>query len=152
MVIHPRYIFGVIEPSAYETYKAKNQVRARLSYKAMSEMMISNSLVRIKDAPPYTKDLEASVLMNSMARTIYDPKTGSYVYSQKHLTTKPSLDIANASAVSEIVAHQAVSGVGVDQGMRLLLNDLRRRCIKLYFRIDLCCPFLKSHLRRSQLH
>lgn len=116
MVVHPRYVFGVIEPSAYEAYKTKNQVRARLSYKAMSEMMISNSLVRIKDAPPYTKDLEASVLMNSMARTIYDPKTGSYAYSGKHLNTKPSLDISNVSAVSEIVANQAVSGVGVDQG------------------------------------
>ena len=131
--MHPRYLFGALEPSCYEQYKPKNRSRSLQSCKAMSEMMISNSLVRIKDAPPYTKDLEASVLMNSMARTIYDPKTGSYVYSQKHLSTKPSLDIANASAVSEIVAYQAVSGVGVDQGMWLLLNDLRRRCIKLYF-------------------
>lgn len=116
MVVHPRYVFGAIEPSAYEAYKAKNQVRARLSYKAMSEMMISNSLVKIKDAPPYTKDLEASVLMNSLARTIYDPKTGSYIFSAKHLNNKPSFDVSNVPAVSQIVAHQGVTGVGVDQG------------------------------------
>lgn len=149
MVIHPRYVFGAIEPSAYEAYKAKNQVRARLSYKAMSEMMISNSLVRFKDAPPYTKDLEASVLMNSMARTIYDSKTGSYAYSGKHLTTKPSLDISNASAVSEIVANQAVSGVGVDQGTILPHLSFDTIVLNFAFRIDFCCSFLKSYLPRS---
>lgn len=117
MVLHPRYVFAAIEPSVYSTYKAKNQVRARLSYKAMSEMMINNSLVKVKDGPPYSKELEAPVLMNSLARTVYDPKTGSYAYSAKHLNTKPTFDISNAPALTEIAAHQATAGVGVDQGM-----------------------------------
>ncbi|CAL1716945.1 unnamed protein product [Somion occarium] len=115
MVLHPRYVFAAIEPSVYSTYKAKNQVRARLSYKAMSEMMINNSLVKVKDGPPYSKELEAPVLMNSLARTVYDPKTGSYAYSAKHLNTKPTFDISNAPALTEIAAHQATAGVGVDQ-------------------------------------
>lgn len=116
MILHPRYVFGAIEPAAYEAYKVKNRVRSRLSYKAMSEMMISNSLVKVKDAPPYTKDLEGPVLLNSLARTTFDPKTGSYAFTSK-LSTKPSFDVANVPAISEIIANSSTTGVGVDQGL-----------------------------------
>lgn len=115
MVLHPRFVFGAIEPAAYEAYKVKNRVRSRLSYKAMSEMMINNSLVKVKEAPPYTKDLEGPVLLNSLARTVLDPKTGSYAYPSE-LATKPVLDAANVAAVSEILSNSSTSGIGVDQG------------------------------------
>ncbi|KAH9950013.1 fatty acid synthase [Amylocystis lapponica] len=114
MIVHPRYLFGAIEPSAYEKYKIKNVARARQTYKAMTEMMTHNSLVKVKDAPPYTKDLEAPVLMNSLARTTFDPKTGGYVYTAK-LPSKAILDTANAKAVSEILSDSSTAGVGVDQ-------------------------------------
>ena len=114
--MHPRYLFGAVEPSAYEAYKEKNRVRYRLSYKAMSEMMTNNSLVRVKDAPPYSKELEGPVLLNSLARASYDPKTGSYAFTKK-LAAKPNLDIANATAVARILSKESVNGVGVDQGM-----------------------------------
>src|SRR6202021_2904193 len=64
LVIHPRYLLGSLEPSAYEAYKSRNHIRALQSYKAMSEMMITNSLVKIKEAPPYSTDMEHRVLMN----------------------------------------------------------------------------------------
>ncbi|KAI0077780.1 fatty acid synthase [Panus rudis PR-1116 ss-1] len=115
MVLHPRFIFGAIDASTYETYKAKNRVRAQLSYKAMSEMMINNSLVKVKDSPPYSKDLEEPVLLNSLARTVYDPKTGTYTYSAKHLNTKPPADVKNVPAITEIISHEGTAGVGVDQ-------------------------------------
>ncbi|PCH42040.1 fatty acid synthase [Wolfiporia cocos MD-104 SS10] len=115
LVIHPRYLLGALEPSAYEAYKAKNLVRSRLAYKAMSEMMINSSLVRVKEAPPYSKELEPAVLLNPLARTSYDPKTGSYAYKPK-LTTQPAIDSANAKAVSQIMAGvEGTTGVGVDQ-------------------------------------
>lgn len=116
LVIHPRYLLAALEPSAYDAYKVKNHRRQRLSYKAMSEMMISNSLVRVKDAPPYIKDLEAPVLLNPLARATYNPKTGSYEYTAK-LATKPVDDVANVSAVTESLSTEATAGVGVDQGM-----------------------------------
>lgn len=116
MVLHPRYVFGAIDPSAYEAYKVKNRVRARLTYKAMSEMMINNSLVKVKDTPPYTKDLEGPVLLNSMARTTFDSKTGSYSFTSK-FATKPEFNVANVPAVSEIIAKSSTTGVGVDQGL-----------------------------------
>ena len=80
--------------------------------------MISNSLVRVKDGPPFTKDNEASVMLNPLARTSYDPKTGSYSFAK--LVTAPAIDTANVKAVAETLAHSnATAGVGVDQGTSL---------------------------------
>jgi fatty acid synthase subunit beta len=82
----------------------------------MSEMMITNSLVKIKDAPPYTSELEVPVLMNSMARATLDAKTGSYSFPQK-LVNEVTVDKANAKAVADIIAGTgSATGVGVDQG------------------------------------
>jgi fatty acid synthase subunit alpha len=82
----------------------------------MSEMMINNTLVRIKEAPPYTPELEVPVLLNSMARATFNPKTNAYAFASK-LDVKPKLDIANAKAMSQILAGDgSISGVGVDQG------------------------------------
>ena len=44
-------------------------------------MMITNSLARVKDAPPYSKELEGPVLLNSPARPTY--KTGSCTLTKK---------------------------------------------------------------------
>jgi fatty acid synthase subunit alpha len=116
LILHPRYLLGSLQPSAYESYKILNRTRARASYKVMSEMMITNSLVRIKEAPPYGPDMEAPVLLNSQARATLDPKTNSYGFTTK-LTTKANIDTGNVKAVSQIFANTSVSGVGVDQGM-----------------------------------
>ena len=121
VIVNPRYLLGALEPSAYESYKAKNLRRARLAYKAMSEMMISNSLVRVKDGPPFTKENEASVMLNPLARTSYDPKTGSYSFAK--LGTAPAIDASNVKAVAESLAQSsATAGVGVDQGTFFSVN------------------------------
>jgi len=115
VVVNARYLLGALEPSAYEKYKVKNLARARQTYKAMTEMMTTNSLVKVKDAPPYSKELEGPVLMNSLARTTWDPKTSSYAFTSK-LPSRMVLDTANAEAVSEILSEKGpTSGVGVDQ-------------------------------------
>lgn len=118
MVIHPRYLFGALEPSYYEAYKGRNRVRELQSYKAMSEMMINNSLVKIKDHPPYYGDMESKVLLNSLARAEYDSKTGEYTF--KKVNTTVQKDTANVKHLSTIVNSNiwsgSPSGVGVDQG------------------------------------
>lgn len=116
LILNPRYLLGALQPDVYESYKARNRVRALASYKAMSEMMISNSLVKIKDAPPYTPELEGPVLLNSMARASLNAKTGQYAFTSK-FETRPLVDIANVKAISEILADSnSAAGVGVDQG------------------------------------
>ncbi|KAF5382044.1 hypothetical protein D9615_004428 [Tricholomella constricta] len=122
LVLHPRYLFGALEPSYYEQYKARNHVRSRQSYKAMSDMMIKNSLVKIKEYPPYQiGDMEGKVLLNSLARATLDPKTGEYSF--KKLTTDVTLDTSNVKAITDMVEAGGIGeksagtfvGVGVDQ-------------------------------------
>lgn len=118
MVLHPRYLFGALEPTYYEGYKNRNRVRALQSYKAMSDMMIKNSLVKVKEHPPYIGEMEGKTLLNSMARTTFDPKTGEYSF--KKLANEVPLDLGNLKAVSDIAAAGGLGvdtpvGVGVDQ-------------------------------------
>ncbi|VDC07520.1 unnamed protein product [Peniophora sp. CBMAI 1063] len=81
MVVHPRYLFAAVQPAAYTAYKVRNVARYQKPYKAMSEMMITNSLVRIKDGTPYSAELIRSVLLNrSLARASFDKKSNSYTY------------------------------------------------------------------------
>ncbi|KAG6813968.1 hypothetical protein H0H92_005223, partial [Tricholoma furcatifolium] len=127
LVLHPRYLFGAIEPSYYEEYKKRNHVRSLQSYKAMSEMMIKNSLVKIKEHPPYLGDMEGKVLLNSLARATLDPKTGEYSFTKWNndvtldtSNVKALTDIVEAGGLSEQVAESFV-GVGVDQGQFIFL-------------------------------
>ncbi|EIW84299.1 fatty acid synthase [Coniophora puteana RWD-64-598 SS2] len=115
LIVHPRYLFGSLEPSVYESYRARNLARAQGAYKVMTEMMTSNSLVRIKEGPPYTPELEQAVLMNPMARASFDPKTRTYRYTAE-LNKQIPTDIANGKIVSEaFVSSGTPAGVGVDQ-------------------------------------
>lgn len=118
MVVHPRYLLGALEPTYYEEYKVRNQTRALQSYKAMSDMMINNNLVKIKEHPPYSPDMERPVLLNSLSRAEYDNKTGEYSF--KKLTKEAPLDKANIKTLSSVIASDIWSdspaGVGVDQG------------------------------------
>jgi fatty acid synthase subunit alpha len=123
MVIHPRYLFGALDPAYYDKYKQRNRVRALQSYKAMSDMMIKNSLVKIKEHPPYVGDMEGKVLLNSMARATFDPKTREYSFKGKLTSTAP-MDTSNVQTVSAILSMNvfngsSVVGVGVDQGVSI---------------------------------
>lgn len=114
LILHPRFLFGALEPSAYNEYKTANTARALSAYKVMSEMMITNSLVKIKDHPPFAPELEAPVLLNPLARVTCD-KTGELTFPPR-LTTAPTPDLANLSIVKEILKKTGdTAGVGVDQ-------------------------------------
>lgn len=135
IIVHPRHLFASLDPSAYECYKSRNQRRYQEAYKVMTEMMTSNSLVRIKDGPPYSPELEQSVLMNPMARATFNPKTRSYSYTAD-LDKAVPFDIANAKTVAEAFASTyPVAGVGVDQG------DFYRQCSALRSILMLYVPF-----------
>ena len=80
----------------------------------MSEMMITNSLVKIKDHPPFTPDLESPVLLNPLARVTRD-KAGELSFPPK-LTSAPTPDLANLSTIKETLKKTGdTAGVGVDQ-------------------------------------
>jgi fatty acid synthase subunit alpha, fungi type len=73
-------------------------------------------LVKIKESPPYSPELEGPVLLNSLARANLDLKTGSYSFSAK-LDRAVKMDMGNVEAVKGIIGQAGnVAGVGVDQG------------------------------------
>jgi fatty acid synthase subunit alpha, fungi type len=89
----------------------------------MSDMMTKNTLVKVKEHPPYLGDMEGKVLLNSMARATFDPKTGEYSFKGKLMTEVPA-DVSNVMTVSNTVAaggladpsSKSFSGIGVDEG------------------------------------
>ncbi|KAI9439787.1 fatty acid synthase [Lactarius indigo] len=115
LVVHPQYALAAAPPSLYQSYRVRHKERYLKSYKAMSEMMTTNALVKIKEAPPYTIELETPVLLNSLARASPDKKTGSYTFKGDQPTeTKPNL--ANVKAIEETLQLSgSTAGVGVDQ-------------------------------------
>ena len=105
LVLHPRYLFGVLTPEQIASYKTQNQARALQSYKAMSEMMIKNSLVKVKNHPPYTEELEAP-----------PSKSGGHLFPAK-LVTKYTPDRRNAEVLTKSLSSATTNmGFGVDQG------------------------------------
>lgn len=113
LILHPRYLLGSLDPAQYEAYRVANRARCLASYKVMSEMMITNSLVKIKDHPPFTPELEGAVLLNPLARVTRD-KAGELSFPPK-LTKAPSVDLANVTVLTESLNKAGDSaGVGVD--------------------------------------
>jgi len=115
LVVHPRYVLAAAPPSVYGSYKIRHKERYFKSYRAMSEMMTTNALVKIKEAPPYPIEIETPVLLNSLARASPDKKTGSYTFKETQPTeVKPNL--ANVKAIEETLSVSGpTAGVGVDQ-------------------------------------
>ena len=79
--------------------------------------MTTHVLVKIKEAPPYTIELETPVLLNSLACASPDEKTGSYTLKEKQQTeVRPNF--ANVNAIDEVLnTSGSTAGIGVDQGM-----------------------------------
>ena len=123
LVVHPRYALAAAPPSLYQSYKIRHKERHLKSYKAMSEMMTTNALVKIKEAPPYSIEIETPVLLNSLARASPNKKNGSYTFKESQPTeVKPNL--ANVQAIEETLKLSgSTAGVGVDQGV----------CARLFF-------------------
>lgn len=106
-IVHPRYLYASLPPHQLEAYKERRRARELNSYSRMSASMIQNNLVQIKDAPPYTSELESKVLLNPLARA--GPSKNSYAFSKLPSTTSP---ITNAATLKALFAQPG--GVGVD--------------------------------------
>ena len=157
LVLHPRYLLGALEPTYYDQYKERHRIRALQSYKAMSDMMIKNTLVKVKEHPPYLGDMEGKVLLNSMARATLDPKTGEYSFKGKLVTELPA-DVSNVTTVSNMVAAggladpscESFSGIGVDQGRYKICHGSNIYIFTShYFRAHLRSALAQRHFRFS---
>lgn len=114
LIVHPHYLLAALEPTTYDAYRERNRLRYLQSYKAMSEMMTHNSLVKIKDGPPYAPDVEGKVLLNSLARATLSTRTGQYAFTK--LVTEQKHPLDQVQSISRLLSESgSVVGVGVDQ-------------------------------------
>ena len=78
--------------------------------------MTTNTLVKIKEAPPYSMELETPVLLNSLVHASPDKKTGSYAFKENQ-PTEIKQNLTNVKVIEEILnVSSSTAGVGVDQG------------------------------------
>lgn len=111
MVIHPDYLLGALDPAMYAKYKEANAGRKNSAYRKYNDMFVNRNLIILKEAPPYTPELEKDVLLNPLARASKDAK-GSYSFTK-------DMPVANinqqAMAAAKLAATaQGVYGVGTD--------------------------------------
>ena len=110
MIVHPRYLYASLEPSDLEAYKKRRRDRELQSYSRMSSAFIQNNLVQIKDAPPYTAEMEPKVLLNPLARA--GPSKNSYAFTGKLPSSVP-LNAGNAANLKALFAQTGdIAGVG----------------------------------------
>jgi fatty acid synthase subunit alpha len=66
--VHPKYVFAAAGKQAYETYREKVRRRQDKAYHHFHKSMMTNTMFRAKDEPPYPKDMETEFLTNPDAR------------------------------------------------------------------------------------
>jgi fatty acid synthase subunit alpha len=109
-IVHPRYLFASLQSHELDAYAKRRRGRELNSYARMSQALVHNNLVQIKEAPPYTAELESKVLLNPLARA--GPSKNSFAFTGKMPTTVP-LDTANVKTLKSLFAQAGdIAGVG----------------------------------------
>ena len=111
LVIHPDYLLGALEPSQYDQYRLANECRKDASYRKYNDMFVNRNLIILKEAPPYSAELEKDVLLNPLARASQDA-TGSYSFTKNMPSSKISDQAMAAAKMAATV--EGVHGVGTD--------------------------------------
>jgi fatty acid synthase subunit alpha len=70
--IHPKYLFAAAGKEAYAVYQDKVRRRQDKAYHHFHKSMMTNTMFRAKDNPPYSKDMETEFLTNPDARLPMD--------------------------------------------------------------------------------
>jgi fatty acid synthase subunit alpha len=109
-VIHPRYLLASLQSSQYDRYANLRSERQLAAYSRMTSALVHNNLVQIKEAPPYTPELEKSVLLNPLARA--SASKGSFAFTSK-MPAGPTLSSGNVELVKDVLKQApGVHGVG----------------------------------------
>lgn len=121
MVLHPNHLLALLSEDQLRVYQAKRDVRQAKTYTKMHSALTRNDLVRVKDAPPYSGELEDKVLLNINARAV--EHNGSYAFVEPLTEAAPPSQTLQAmektseaqrqeDSLQSIMAH--VSGIGID--------------------------------------
>lgn len=122
IVIHPDYLFAVLDRSSYEEYAMKVHDRHKKAYRYMHNAYTRNSLFAAKENPPYSKDIESDVILDPLARA--ENVKGQYNYSKKSIQAGGNYvsEIASSTGSSLSELNKSSKGVGVDVELLSSLN------------------------------
>ena len=77
------------------------------------QFFTKGNLVQIKEAPPYTPELEHDVLLNPAARAVRDDKLGSYSFPKKLQTVPTTRKDSRNAAIARKLVGAATAGISL---------------------------------------
>jgi fatty acid synthase subunit alpha, fungi type len=66
--VHPKYLFAAISEHEFASYKEKREARRTKAAAFFERAIMTNSIVAVKDTPPYTTEQESQVTLDPTAR------------------------------------------------------------------------------------
>ncbi|KAK9759886.1 fatty acid synthase alpha subunit Lsd1 [Basidiobolus ranarum] len=119
LVIHPDYVFGAIEESVFEEYKALMTQRQHKVYRYFHETFTGDTFVKVKNSPPYTEEQESNVYLNPNARAAFSPTKNTWTFDQAFsgLSDKQYESVPEMRTMMEDMTksmNKTEYGVGVD--------------------------------------
>lgn len=115
LVVHPDYIFGALSEEQLSEYTQKRRLREHKTYRYLHDAMTGVSpMVKLKNNPPYTPDLESQVYLNPLARTSYDPKQNTWAFDKSAVEKAADRLYAEGLVTAMRSVGDAPLGVGVD--------------------------------------
>ncbi|KAG0669283.1 3-oxoacyl-[acyl-carrier-protein] synthase [Maudiozyma exigua] len=132
IVIHPDYLYAVIDEARYTDYAKRVAARERNARKFFLNGMINNKLFVSKEHAPYTDELEAPVYLDPLARVSHCKKdNNNLIFTKKAIQNEISYDgkgcVETAKILTGLTA-DALSGnspntsVGVDSELISSIN------------------------------
>ncbi|MCO5566160.1 hypothetical protein L7F22_019836 [Adiantum nelumboides] len=120
MVLHPNHVLAHLTADQLAVYAGKRSGRQSKTYAKMHSALTRNDLVQVKEAAPYTNEMEDKVLLNLNARAV--EHNGSYAFREP-LASPPSKTSSVSLAktveaktqekkLSDMMVH--VAGIGID--------------------------------------
>ncbi|ORZ20354.1 fatty acid synthase [Absidia repens] len=127
LIIHPDYILGALEESDYNAYKARNAQRYAKAYRYLHDSLTGVSdFIQVKDAPPYSDELEHTVYLNPNARAQYSKEKKTWTFDAKSATAN-AVSTGDAEATKQVLLslterQAGKKGVGVDVELTSTVN------------------------------
>jgi fatty acid synthase subunit alpha len=70
IVVHPRYLYAMLEQAEFKQYREKRQTRHRKAFRFFHRGMVANTMFVPKTEAPYTPEQQNSVLLDPTTRAI----------------------------------------------------------------------------------
>jgi fatty acid synthase subunit alpha len=124
IVVHPDYLFAVLDKSTYEDYATRVSARNRKAYRYMHNAITRNTMFVAKEHAPYSDDLEQPVYLDPLARV--DVGKDELSYSKKNIqggTNNAYVgEVADTTSKALSSLNKGSKGVGVDVELLSSLN------------------------------